>query len=170
MISILKIFDDLVFSVSATTRNRREVEVDGKDYFFITEEEFERKIDNKEFIEWERFYDYNYGTLRSFVDDKIAKGLSVVLEVDVKGAINIKKNYPQAILIYIAPPSMEELKERLINRKTETKEDLEKRIKRAEMEIQFQDKFDYVVVNNKLEDAVEEVKKVILSEIDKKEI
>jgi guanylate kinase len=168
--SILKIFDDLVFSVSATTRNRREVEVDGKDYFFITEEEFERKIDNKEFIEWERFYDYNYGTLRSFVDDKIAKGLSVVLEVDVKGAINIKKNYPQAILIYIAPPSMEELKERLINRKTETKEDLEKRIKRAEMEIQFQDKFDYVVVNNKLEDAVEEVKKVILSEIDKKEI
>ena len=165
--SILKVFNELVFSVSATTRKRRENEVEGKDYFFISEEEFKRKIENDEFVEWERFYDYYYGTLKTFIDDKIAKGLSVVLEVDVKGAVRIKENYPESVLIYIAPPSLEELKERLINRNTETKEDLEKRIKRAEMEIGYQDKFDYAVVNNDLEHAVEEVKKILLKEIDK---
>lgn len=164
---ILKNFENLIFSVSATTRKKRENEVDGKDYFFIDEKEFKRKIDNNEFIEWERFYDYYYGTLKSFVDDKIQKGVSVLLEVDVKGALNIKKKYPASILIFIAPPNKEVLKQRLINRKTETKEDLEKRIRRAEMELQFQEKFDYVVVNSELEDAVESVKDIIIKEIDK---
>ena len=116
-------------------------------------------------IEWERFYDYYYGTLKSFVDDEIDSGKSVVLEVDVNGAVNIKKNYPSAVLIFIMPPSFEELKNRLINRSTETESDLKKRIERAEYEFTYKDKFDYVVINDKLEDAVNKVYEIIEKEI-----
>lgn len=163
--TILNKYKELDFSVSATTRKRRENETDGKDYFFISEEEFKKKIEAQEFIEWERFYDYYYGTLKSFVDDEIDSGKSVVLEVDVNGAINIKKNYPSAVLIFIMPPSFEELKNRLINRSTETESDLKKRIERAEYEFTYKDKFDYVVINDKLEDAVNKVCEIIEKEI-----
>lgn len=163
--TILNKYKELDFSVSATTRKRRENETDGKDYFFISEEEFKKKIDAQEFIEWERFYDYYYGTLKSFVDDEIDSGKSVVLEVDVNGAVNIKKNYPSAVLIFIMPPSFEELKNRLINRSTETESDLKKRIERAEYEFTYKDKFDYVVINDKLEDAVNKVCEIIEKEI-----
>lgn len=163
--TILKKYKELDFSVSATTRKRRENEIDGKDYFFISEEEFKKKIVANDFIEWETFYDYYYGTLRTFVDNEIADGKSVVLEVDVKGAVNIKKNYPSAVLIFIMPPSFEELKSRLINRSTETESDLKKRIERAEYEFTYQDKFDYVVINDKLEDAVNKVCEIIENEI-----
>ena len=163
--TILSKYKELDFSVSATTRKRRENETDGKDYFFISEEEFKKKIDAQEFIEWERFYDYYYGTLKSFVDDEIDSGKSVVLEVDVNGAVNIKKNYPSAVLIFIMPPSFEELKNRLINRSTETESDLKKRIERAEYEFTYKDKFDYVVINDKLEDAVNKVYEIIEKEI-----
>lgn len=165
--TILKKYKELDFSVSATTRKKRENEIDGIDYFFISESEFKFKIENNEFIEWESFYDYYYGTLRSFVDEEISSGKSVVLEVDVKGAVNIKKNYPSAILIFIMPPSFEELKKRLINRSTETESDLKKRIERAEYEFTYQDKFDYVVINDKLDDAVSKVCEIIENEINK---
>lgn len=165
--TILKKYKELDFSVSATTRKKRENEIDGIDYFFISESEFKFKIKNNEFIEWESFYDYYYGTLRSFVDEEISSGKSVVLEVDVKGAVNIKKNYPSAILIFIMPPSFEELKKRLINRSTETESDLKKRIERAEYEFTYQDKFDYVVINDKLDDAVSKVCEIIENEINK---
>lgn len=162
---LLREFNDLVFSISATTRKRRGVEVNGKDYFFISEDEFKQKIENNEFIEWEKFYDYYYGTLKSFVEEHLHNNKSVLLEVDVKGAVRIKKKYKNAVLIFIAPPSKEILKERLINRKTESDEDLQKRIERAEMELEYKDKFDYVVINNKLESAIEEVKAIIKNEI-----
>jgi guanylate kinase len=162
---LLREFDELVFSISATTRKRRGVEVDGKDYFFISEEEFKQKIDADEFIEWEKFYDYYYGTLKSFVDEQLQNNKSVLLEVDVKGALRIKKKYDNSVLIFIAPPSKEILKERLINRKTETKEDLQKRIARAEMELEYKDKFDHVVINNELEEAIEKVKSIVKKEI-----
>ncbi|MCF8264873.1 MAG: guanylate kinase, partial [Melioribacteraceae bacterium] len=119
---VLKRVENLEFSISATTRAKRESETHGKDYYFITEEDFKRKIEANEFIEWECFYDYYYGTLKSSVDSAVNSGKSVLLEVDVKGAISIKKDYPQAILIFIAPPSFEILKKRLINRKTESDE------------------------------------------------
>lgn len=164
---LLREFDDLVFSISATTRKRRGNEVEGKDYFFISEEEFKRKIENDEFIEWEKFYDYYYGTLKSFVDKQLEQNKSVLLEVDVKGAVRIKKKYSNSVLIFIAPPSKEVLKQRLINRKTETAEDLQKRIERAEMELEYKDKFDYVVINENLDKAIEEVKKIIKKEINK---
>lgn len=166
---ILKQYPEFVFSVSATTRKRRNIEKDGVDYFFITEEEFKAKIENGEFVEWEKFYDYYYGTLKKIVDDNISKGLVTIFEVDVKGALSIKKVYPFATLIFIAPPSIEELKERLIKRNTESDEDLKKRIERAEMELGFQNQFDYVVKNINLEQAKKEVKEIIEKELNKEE-
>ena len=161
MQNVLKRHPELVFSVSATTRKRRENEIEGKHYFFISEEEFKKKIENDEFVEWERFYDYYYGTLKSFVRENIEKGAIVVLEVDVKGALNIKNLFPESVLVYIAPPSMDALKERLINRKTDSEEDIKKRIERAEMELSVKDKFDYVIVNDNLENAIKGVEKII---------
>lgn len=166
---ILKCFPDFKFSVSATTRKKRPNEKDGIDYYFITEEEFKRKIENSEFVEWEKFYDYYYGTLKKEIDENIKNGFTTVFEVDVKGALNIKRVYPDAVLIFIAPPSIKELKERLIKRNTETDDELKKRIERAEMELSFIDKFDYVVKNINLEEAKEEVKKIIEHICDKQE-
>lgn len=166
---ILKRYPEFIFSISATTRKKRNSEKNDVDYYFIGEDEFKKKIDLGEFVEWEKFYDYYYGTLKSFVDCNISKGLTTVFEVDVKGAVNIKKVYPSAVLIFIAPPSIEELKERLIKRNTETNDDLRKRIERAEMELSFQDKFDFVVVNSKLDNAKKEVRKIIENIISKEE-
>ena len=161
---ILNDFKEIVFSVSATTRTRRKNEVDGIDYFFITEEEFRKKIEKNEFVEWEVFYDNYYGSFRSFIEKHISKGKPVLIEVDVKGALELKRIYPEAILIYIAPPSLKELLVRLKKRQTETDEELKKRIKRAKMELSHKDKFDYFVINNDLNTAYKEIK-VLISNI-----
>jgi len=158
---VLKLFPDIVFSVSATTRAKRDDEEDGKHYYFISEEEFKKKIENDEFIEWEKFYDYYYGTYKSFVEDVINKGKSVILEIDVYGALKLKKIYPNSELIYIVPPSIEELTRRLKNRNTECNEDLQKRIDRAKMELSLKDKFDYLVKNTDLDKALEQIKNLI---------
>lgn len=162
---VLKNFEHFVFSISATTRKKRKTEVDGKDYYFISEEDFAEKIKHNEFVEWEKFYDYYYGTLKSQIDSNIEKGLHTVFEVDVKGALRIKEYYPRSILIFIAPPSIEELRSRLIQRNTETEEDLKKRIERAEMELSYKDKFDHVVTNVDLEIAKEKVRLIIENEL-----
>lgn len=158
---ILKEFPDMVFSVSATTRKKRENEVDGVDYFFITEDEFRSKVKAKEFVEWEQFYGYHYGTFRKFIEEIIDTGKSVILEIDVRGAIEIKKMYPEAFLIFILPPSLEELVRRLRNRQTDSEEDLVKRIERAKMELSLKDKFDYFVENKDLNTAFEDTKSLI---------
>jgi guanylate kinase len=163
--SILESFPNFIFSISATTRKKRDHEIDGEDYFFISDSEFLKQIDEGKFVEWERFYGYYYGTLKSFVDSKLEEGSSLVFEVDVKGALSIKKHYPDSVLIFIMPPSIEELKNRLIKRKTETSDDLKKRIERAELELSYKDKFDHLVVNNELEPAIEEVKNIIKLEL-----
>lgn len=162
---VLKKNPDYVFSISVTTRKKRNNEIDGKDYFFVSEEDFENRIKNDEFVEWEKFYDYYYGTLKSQIELNISKNLCTVFEVDVKGALSIKKHYPESVLIFIAPPSIDVLKERLAGRKTETLEDYKKRIERAEMELSYQKSFDYVVVNDNLELAKEEVNRIIMNEI-----
>lgn len=158
---VLRDFPELVFSVSVTTRPKRKNEIDGVDYFFVDDTEFERKIKNNEFIEWERFYDYYYGTLKSFVDDNISAGKSVLFEVDVKGALSLKKIYPDSHLIYIDPPSFDELVKRLKNRKTESEEDLQKRIDRAKMELSYKQEFDYIFVNDELNKVYKNVKSLI---------
>ncbi len=164
---VLKNYPEFIFSVSATTRKKRDCENEGIDYFFLNEDEFLSKVKNNDFIEWEKFYDYYYGTLKRFVIDKIDSNKNVVLEVDVKGAVNIKKQYPDSVLIFIAPPSKEILVQRLIDRNTETDEDLKKRIERSEMEMNFMGEFDFVVVNDELEKAKKEVKNIIEKKINK---
>jgi len=165
---ILNKFPAIIFSISATTRKKRDNETDGVEYFFITEDEFKQKIKNNEFAEWERFYDYYYGTPKSFVDEIIRLKKTVLLELDVNGALSIKKNYPNAHLIYIVPPSKEELIKRLTARNTESEEDLKKRIERAKMELSLKDEFDYLIPNDDLEKAVHEaeslIKKIIYKE------
>jgi len=158
---ILKEFPELVFSVSATTRPQRKNEKHSVEYYFISEEEFKKHIENNDFVEWERFYDYYYGTFKSFITDHIEKGNSVVLEVDVKGALSLKKIYPESHLIFIDPPSLDELVKRLRNRNTESPEDFQKRIDRAKMELELKEKFDYVVENKILEKATTEVLSLI---------
>ncbi len=167
--NVLDKFSGFTFSISATTRKKRECEIDGKDYFFLTEKEFKEKIEKDEFVEWECFYDYFYGTLKSFIDENLKNGISVLFDVDVKGAVSIKHKYPDAVLFFVLPPSFEELKKRLINRNTENDEDLKKRIERAEMEMSFAEKieFDYKVVNDDLEKAKITIEEIIEKEINK---
>lgn len=163
--NVLKTFPDLEFSISATTREKRNTEKNGVDYFFLDVDEFKNKVENDEFLEWGKFFGYYYGTLKEFVFKRIETGISIVLEVDVKGALNIKEVYPDSVLIFISPPSMDELKKRLFNRNTESEEDFNKRIKRAEMELEYREKFDYNVYNYSLDDASKEVNEIIKKEL-----
>ena len=158
---LLKNFPEIVFSISATTRPKREIENNGREYFFISESEFQKKIENDEFIEWEKFYDYYYGTYKSFIEVNIDSGKPVLLELDVKGALTIKRLYPYAHLIYISPPSFEELVNRLRQRKTESQPDFIKRIDRAKMELSLKDKFDHVIENIEIDTAVAEAKSLV---------
>ncbi len=165
---ILSDFPELIFSISATTRKKRDYETEGVEYFFISEEEFKSKIEKDEFIEWEKFYDYYYGTFKSYIEQNINNGKSVIVEIDVKGALELKKIYPDSVLIFIYPPSLDELEKRLTNRQTENETDLKKRIKRAKMELSLKDKFDYFIENDDLEKAILEteslIKKIIYEE------
>ena len=163
--NLLSKIPELNFSISATTRNKRENEIDGEHYRFISDEEFEEKIRKDEFIEWEQFYDYYYGTLKEDVEKKLNDGKSSVFEVDVKGAVSIKNSYNDAVLIFIMPPSIETLKKRLIQRNTESKNDLRKRFERMEMELSYKEKFDHIVVNEELERAQDEVLEIVKKEI-----
>lgn len=155
--------DDLYFSVSATTRNPRENEKDGVDYHFLTDEEFDRLIEQDAFIEWESFYDgTRYGTLHSEVDKQIESGYFTLLDIDVKGAWNVKQHYgDDSLVIFIRPPSLEALKHRLARRGTENNKTLRSRLERAKMEIEYADKFDRVVVNDELDEAFNQINSII---------
>ncbi len=148
----------LEFSVSAASRKARKGERHGHDYYFLTAEDFRKKIANDEFVEWEEVYeDHYYGTLLSEVERIRNNGNHVVFDVDVKGGVNIKKQFgDQALAVFVKPPSVEALEERLIGRNTETKETLKKRLDRAVYELGFEDKFDVVLINDNLEKAKEE--------------
>lgn len=163
---ILQKYPAMLFSVSATTRTQRSGEKDGKDYFFVTREEFERRIASQELVEWERYPDElhgnYYGTLKSEVDRALNDGRVMLFDVDVKGALSIKKKYPHdAVLIFIKPPSFQDLKERLFNRKTEDQATIQRRLERAEMEMEKRKEFDYQVVNDDLGRAIDEVDTII---------
>lgn len=154
---------NLEFSISATTRKRRDNEIDGKDYYFITPEEFRTKIEENAFIEWEEVYkNYYYGTLKSEIERIFNNGKNVIFDVDVNGAINLKNYFKtNALSIFIKPPSIEELRKRLENRKTETPEKIESRIARANYELKFEKKFDKVIVNKDLNLAIEEAIQIV---------
>jgi guanylate kinase len=160
---LLKTFDTLAFSVSATNRARRDYETDKKDYYFLSTKEFRRRVADGDFLECEEVYDGQYyGTLRSECERLWALGKCIVFDVDVKGAMNIKRAYPdESLAIFIQPPSKEVLFERLKNRKTETPESLKKRIARATEELTFADKFDAIIVNDKLQVAFSEAEQLV---------
>lgn len=154
---------NIALSVSCTTREPREHETNGKEYFFISKEDFENKIKNNGFLEYSSHFDNYYGTPRSFVEEKL-KTNDVMLEIDVNGGLSVKKNYRDAILIFIAPPSFIELKNRLINRHTETEEKIEERLKRIDYELEKEKQYDYTVINDDLEKTVIELEDIIKKE------
>lgn len=167
---ILKRHPEFYFSVSATTREKRNNEVDGKDYHFITKSEFEKMIENDELVEWQKIYDDYYGTPVSEIQKGSKSSNAIIFDIDVLGALNIKKKFPDdTITIFIDVPSLEVLKERLRNRKTEDEEKLRKRIERVEMEMKQKEFFDYIVINDDLSKAVNEVEKIINNKIIKEE-
>ncbi len=155
----------LEFSVSATSRNRREGETDGVDYYFISSEDFKKKIEENAFVEWEEVYpDCFYGTLKSEMERIWATGKSVILDMDVIGGLNVKKLYgDRALSIFIKPPTLDELWRRLEKRGTENKKTLQQRVEKAEFELSFADKFDAIVINDDLEKADEEVLNIVMA-------
>ena len=154
---------NLEFSVSATSRSPRYNETHGKDYYFLSEKEFKQKIENNEFLEWEEVYKgIYYGSLKSEVDRIRNLGKNVIFDVDVVGGLNIKKFYGnEALAVFVQPPSVEELRKRLISRSTETEEKIQMRIAKAEHELSFANHFDKLVTNNDLEQACREAENII---------
>lgn len=153
-----------VISVSATTREPRPGEVHGEHYFYTTREDFEQMIADKMLLEHAEFCGNYYGTPKAFVDETTQKGKNIILEIEVEGALQVKAMYPEAIFIFVIPPSLAELRDRLINRKTETIDVIEKRLKRAKEELLYFKEYDYVVVNNSVEEAVKAIQNIIDAE------
>lgn len=155
---------DILYSISATTRKPRTGEVDGVNYFFIDEEEFNRRIEKDEFLEHAYVHTNYYGTPRDFVIDKIDNGETVLLEIDVQGALQVKKNYSEAVLVFILPPTMEELRDRIVKRGTESEEDINRRFENAFKELKYIEEYDYFVINDEIQDAVLDVETIIKAE------
>ncbi|MCL1912536.1 MAG: guanylate kinase [Eubacteriaceae bacterium] len=151
------------FSISATTRDPRPGETDGVNYHFLTNEQFEEKIAAGEFYEYARLFNQSYGTLKSEVEKFLETGIDVILDVDTQGALNIKAQNSEAILVFIMPPSFEELVRRIEGRHTETREQIEMRLKEASAEMEKSKHYDMIVVNDNLEDAIKEVYGIITS-------
>ena len=154
---------DIWLSISATTRNPRVGEKDGLNYYFISEERFKDMIDKKEFLEWAQFAGNYYGTPLSTVNEKIEKGFIVLLEIEVEGAKQIKEKFPEALSIFLLPPSKAELEKRIRNRGTEKEEAIDRRLIRADYEIASSDEFDFVLTNHDVDETVKEVFKIIKS-------
>ncbi len=150
-------------SISATTREPREDEVDGKHYFFKTNDEFEQMIREDRLMEYAGYVDHYYGTPKDFVMQKVQEGIDVILEIEMQGALQIKKKFPEAVLVFATPPSYEELRKRLVGRGTETQEVIEKRLDRAAEECIYMEHYDYIVVNDDLETCVEQIHHLIQS-------
>jgi len=155
---------ELEVSVSATTRKPRTGELEGISYFFKEKEEFEQMINQNEFIEYAQVYDNYYGTPRSHVQDKLDNGKDVILEIDIQGAMQVKKNNPEGVFVFIMPPSFEELKNRIISRGTESQTDIIKRLHEAYKEVRLSRNYDYIVINDDVHLAAEKVRSIITAE------
>ena len=161
---LIQKYDDYALSISVTTRNPREGERDGIEYFFKTKEEVESMIENDEFLEYARYVDNYYGTPRFYVEEMLAKGKNVILEIEIQGAMQIKAKNPEAVLVFVTPPSFEELRNRLVGRGTETADVIESRLRRASEEAEGMLSYDYILVNDQVEDCVDRLHQIILSE------
>jgi guanylate kinase len=167
---LLERLPKLELSISATTRAPREGEVDGVDYHFLDREEFARRADANEFLEHAAYSGNRYGTLRSEVERRLPEGKSVVLEIEVQGARQVRAAMPEAVLVFIAPPSPETLRERLEGRGTDSGAAIDERLRTAELELDAQQEFKHVVVNDDLDGAVDELERIVRSELDSVEV
>lgn len=160
---------DLKYSISMTTRTIRHGETDGVDYFYKTKAEFERLIGQNQLLEYAQYVDNYYGTPRAYVEDMLEAGHDVFLEIEVQGALQVKKSFPEGVFIFLFPPSLEELKNRIVSRGTESDELVLNRLREAKKEIEMMDYYDYVIVNDQVEHAVEKIRSIIQSEHCRKE-
>jgi len=162
--ALLEKNSQIQISVSVTTRSPRPGEVEGKNYFFRSENEFMKMIEEGEFLEYAKVYDYYYGTPKQYVKDKLLSGQDVILEIDIQGALKVKEKFEEGVFIFIVPPSMEELKRRIVKRATESEEAILKRFQSAYQELNFITRYNYVVVNDEIEDAVKKIEAIIIAE------
>ena len=156
--------DTYALSISATTRSPREGEVDGREYFFVSKDEFEKMIAKGELIEYARYVENYYGTPRDYVEKKLEEGRDVILEIEIQGALNVKKMFPDTLLLCVTPPGAEELKRRLVGRGTETMDVIESRMNRACEEAEGMENYDYLIINDSLDKCVEEMHDIIRGE------
>jgi guanylate kinase len=159
--ALLERVPELELSVSATTRRPRPGETQGSDYHFLSDEEFDRLVDAGEFVEFAEYSGRKYGTLRRELEDRVKAGRPVVLEIEVQGARQVRQTVPEAVQVFIAPPSPETLRLRLVGRGTDTADDVERRLATAAEELEAQEEFPYVVVNDRLEDAVDQLEGIV---------
>ncbi|MDS0524950.1 guanylate kinase [Clostridium sp. SHJSY1] len=162
--ALLEKHENLYLSVSATTREPRNGEIHGVNYYFLTKDEFRKKIESNDFLEWAEVYGNYYGTPKSNVEEMLNEGKNVILEIDIQGALRVKENCEDGVFIFILPPSMEELKQRIINRGSETPESLMRRFASAYQEINYISKYNYGVINDKVEDAVKKIENILAAE------
>ena len=156
--------DDYALSVSATTRDPRPGEEHGREYFFISEEEFEQMIKADGLLEYAKYVDHYYGTPKSYVNEQLSAGKNVILEIEIQGALKVKEKFPDTLLLFVTPPSAEELKSRLVGRGTETMDVIEFRMNRAKEEALEMDQYDYLIINDDLQECVEEMHQIIQGE------
>ncbi len=161
MKGLMNRYDNYALSISATTREPREGEVHGREYFFVSEEEFEDMIREDRLIEYARYVDHYYGTPKDYVMSQMEAGKDVILEIEIQGALKVKEKFPETLLIFVAPPSAEELKRRLVNRGTETADVIDARMKRACEEAEQMDRYDYLLINDEIDRCVEELNSLI---------
>lgn len=161
---VMKRVNNVVFSVSCTTRPKRPSEVEGRDYFFLDEETFMRMVERDEFLEWAVVHGYYYGTPRKFVEEQLRKNINVILDIDVQGAMTVMKKFKDAVFIFVAPPSFDELKKRLLKRGTERQEDMIKRLEDAKKELEQIPKFQYLIVNVDLQESIDQLTSIIVAE------
>ena len=164
MKELLKKYENYALSISATTRNPRVGEENGREYFFKSVEEFEKMIAKDELIEYAKYVDNYYGTPREYVEEQMKAGKDVILEIEIQGALKVREKFPDALLLFVTPPSAQELKKRLVNRGTETMDVIEFRMNRAKEEALGMDQYDYLIINDDLQECVEEVHRIIKGE------
>lgn len=161
---LLRQLPEVKYSVSATTRNPRPKEVDGLDYYFRTREEFQAMIQNDELLEWAEFCENYYGTPRFAVEQALQAGTDVILEIEIQGALQIKKRFPHGVFVFVIPPSLSVLSDRIHKRGTESEDVIRKRLETATRELEYVTEYDYVIVNDELEKAVDKLKSILVAE------
>lgn len=155
---------DTLLSISATTRSPRRGEIDGVNYFFKTVESFQTMIENGDFLEYAEVYGNYYGTPKKYVRDKLMEGKDIILEIDIQGALAVKDKFEEGVFVFIVPPSMEELKRRIVTRGTETKEEVLKRFQKSYEELNFIKRYNYVIINDTVENAVNKIEAIVTAE------